>query len=252
MKDVHASAEKAEEGFGVRVLQGKVAFVTGASSGIGAAVARALANAGVRLGLASRRGHDLGIEGAVAQACDVRDIAQLEAAVAATVKRFGGLDIVVANAGVGSYRPVLDTPLQEIEEMIDVNVKGLIYTVRACVPHLLQRGGGDLVTVASEAGRRGLPSEAVYVASKFAQVGFTRSLDHELRSKGIRCSNICPGGVATNFGMGRGLRTPDMPELKSMMRAEDVAEVVLFTLTRPQTFRILETAFRAMSEPSWG
>jgi NADP-dependent 3-hydroxy acid dehydrogenase YdfG len=206
----------------------------------------------VKLGLASRRGHDLGIEGAVAQACDVRDIAKLEAVVATTVKQFGGLDIVIANGGVGSYRPVLDTSLEEIQEMIDVNVKGLIYTVRACVPYLLQRGGGDIVTVASEAGRRGLPSEAVYVASKFAQVGFTRSLDHELRSKGIRCSNICPGGVATDFGMGRGLRTPGMPELESMMRAEDVAEVVLFTLTRPRTLRILETAFRSMTEPSWG
>jgi NADP-dependent 3-hydroxy acid dehydrogenase YdfG len=252
MSDVHASEERRGEEPGAGVLHGKVAFITGASSGIGAAVARALAKAGVRLGLASRRGHDLGIDRAVAQACDVRDIAQLETAVAATVKRFGGLDIVVANAGVGSYRPVLDTPLDEIEEMIDVNVKGLIYTVRACLPHLLQRGRGDIVTVASEAGRRGLPSEAVYVASKFAQVGFTRSLDHELRSKGIRCSNVCPGGVATNFGMGRGLRTPGMPELKSMMRAEDVAEVVLFTLTRPKTVRILETAFRAISEPSWG
>jgi NADP-dependent 3-hydroxy acid dehydrogenase YdfG len=251
MKDVHASEERKEER-GVMVLREKVAFVTGASSGIGAAVARALAREGVKLGLASRRGHDLGIEGAVAQACDVRDIAKLEAVVATTVKQFGGLDIVIANAGVGSYRPVLDTSLEEIEEMIDVNVKGLIYTVRACVPYLLQRGGGDIVTVASEAGRRGLPSEAVYVASKFAQVGFTRSLDHELRSKGIRCSNICPGGVATDFGMGRGLRTPGMPELESMMRAEDVAEVVLFTLTRPRTLRILETAFRSMTEPSWG
>lgn len=246
------SEEKQADELGAEALCGKVAFITGASSGIGAAVAHALAKEGVKLGLASRRGHDLGIEGVVAQACDVRDGAQLEAAVAATVERFGGLDIVIANAGVGSYRPILDTPREEIEEMIDVNVKGLIYTVRACLPHLLRRGGGDLVTIASEAGRRGLPSEAVYVASKFAQVGFTRSLDHELRTKGIRCSNICPGGVATNFGMGRGLRTPDMPELKSMLRPEDVAEVVLFTLTRPRTFRILETAFRSMAEPSWG
>ena len=246
------SEERKSDELEVRALRGKVAFITGASSGIGAAVAHALAKEEVKLGLASRRGHDLGIEGVVAQACDVRDVAQLKAAVAATVERFGGLDIVIANAGVGSYRPVLDTPHEEIEEMIDVNVKGLIYTVRACIPYLLRRGGGDLVTIASEAGRRGLPSEAVYVASKFAQVGFTRSLDHELRTKRIRCSNICPGGVATNFGMGRGLRRPDMPELKSMMRPEDVAEVVLFTLTRPQTFRILETAFRSMAEPSWG
>src|SRR5260370_25397485 len=122
MTDVHASEETREER-GAMVLREKVAFVTGASSGIGAAVARAVAKEGVKLGLGSRRGHDLGIEGAVAQACDVRDIAKLEAAVAATVKQFGGLDIVIANAGVGSYRPVLDTSSEEIEEMIDVNVK---------------------------------------------------------------------------------------------------------------------------------
>jgi 3-oxoacyl-[acyl-carrier protein] reductase len=170
---------------------------------------------------------------------------------AATVERFGRLDIVVANAGVGSYRPVIETSIEEIDEMIDINVKGLIYTAQAAIPHL-RENGGDFVTLASEAGRRGLPDEAVYVASKFAQVGFTRSLDHELRSLGIRCSNICPGGVATNFGMGRGLRTPEMAELATMMRAEDVAEVVLFTLTRPPSFRILETAFRSMHERNWG
>jgi NADP-dependent 3-hydroxy acid dehydrogenase YdfG len=232
-------------------LEGKVAFVTGASSGIGAAVAAALAGQGVKLGLASRHKKDLGLPNVLASACDVRDRAQVEAAMAATVERFGRLDIVVANAGVGSYRPVVETSLEEIDEMIDINVKGLIYTAQAAIPHLREKGG-DFVTVASEAGRRGLPDEAVYVASKFAQVGFTRSLDHELRGLGIRCSNICPGGVATNFGMGRGLRTPDMAELANMMQAEDVAEVVLFTLTRPPTFRILETAFRSMHEQNWG
>ena len=139
----------------------------------------------------------------------------------------------------------------EVDEMVDTNVKGLIFTAQATIPHLRERGG-DFVTLASEAGRRGLPDEAVYVASKFAQVGFTRSLDHELRRHGIRCSNICPGGVATNFGMGRGLRTPGMPQLADMMRPEDVAEVVIFTLTRPPSFRVLETAFRSMHEASWG
>jgi 3-oxoacyl-[acyl-carrier protein] reductase len=233
-------------------LAGKVAFVTGAGSGIGAAIARALAAEGVKLGLASRTLNNLGLPDVVARSCDVRNRAEVQAAVTATVDRFGGLDIVIANAGVGSYRPVLETSAEEIDEMVDTNVKGLIHTAQACLPHLIARGGGDFVTLASEAGRRGLPDEAVYVASKFAQVGFTRSLDHEVRGKGIRCSSLCPGGVATNFGMGRGLRTPDMPALASMMRAEDVAEIVLFTLTRPPSFRVLETAFRSMSEPSWG
>jgi NADP-dependent 3-hydroxy acid dehydrogenase YdfG len=233
-------------------LAGKVAFVTGGGSGIGAAVGRALAAEGVKVGLASRNLNDLGLQEVVARSCDIRSLAEIQAAVGATVDRFGGLDIVVANAGVGSYRPVLETSPEEIDEMVDTNVKGLIYTAQACIPHLLKGGGGDFVTLASEAGRRALPDEAVYVASKFAQVGFTRSLDHEMRDKGIRCSNICPGGVATNFGMGRGWRTPDMPELASMMRSEDVADVVIFVLTRPSSFRILETAFRSMNEPSWG
>jgi 3-oxoacyl-[acyl-carrier protein] reductase len=182
----------------------------------------------------------------------VRNRVQVEAAVASTVERFGKLDILVVNAGVGSYLPFLDTEPDDVEEMIDVNVKGMLYSARAALPHLLANSGGDLVTIASEAGRRGLPGESVYVASKFAQVGFTRSLDHELRQKGVRCSNICPGGVATQFGMDRGLRYPGMPELENMMQAEDVAEVVLFVLTRPRTYRILETAFRHTSEQSWG
>jgi len=232
-------------------LSGKVALVTGASGGIGAAVARSLADHGVRVGLASRRGDDLGIADAVAAPCDVRDPASVDAFVQRVVERFGGLDIVVANAGVGAYGPFLELDPEHLEEMIDVNVKGTIYAVRAALPHLLKSDAADLVTIASEAGRRGLPFEAVYSASKFAQVGFTRALDHELRPQGIRCTNVCPGGVATEFAMGRG-RTPTMPELEGMMSAEDVAEAVLFVLTRPRNHRILEMAFRPVTEGSWG
>ena len=234
-------------------LEGKAALVTGASRGIGAAVGRALAGHGVKLALASRSGDDLGIAGAVAQPCDVRDAAQVDSIVAATVERFGRLDILVCNAGVGAYGPFLELAPEHLEEMVDVNVKGTLYAVRAALPHLLESGEADLVTIASEAGRRGLPYEAVYCASKFAQVGFTRALDHELRERGVRCTNVCPGGVATDFAMeeGRG-RTPEMPELAGMMRPEDVAEVVLFVLTRPRGHRILETAFRPVSEASWG
>ena len=232
-------------------LEGKAALVTGASRGIGRAVAQALAAAGVGLGLASRSGDDLGLENAVARPCDVRNPADLEAVVGETVDRFGRLDVLVANAGVGAYGPFLELSPDHLEEMIDVNVKGTLYAVRAALPHLLESGEADLVTIASDAGRRGLPLEAVYCASKFAQVGFTRALDHELRERGVRCTNICPGGVASDFAMGRG-RTPEMPELAGMMSSEDVAEVVLFALTRPRTHRILETAFRPVTEGSWG
>ena len=205
---------------------------------------------GVRLGLASRSGDDLGLD-AVAQPCDVRELEQLESIVAATVERFGRLDILVANAGVGAYGPFLDLSREHLDEMIDVNLKGTLYAVRAALPHLVESGAADIVTVASEAGRRGLPFEATYCASKFGQVGFTRALDHELRERGVRCTNVCPGGVATDFALddGRG-RTPDA--LPGMMTADDVAEVVVFVLTRPRNHRILETAFRPVTEASWG
>jgi NADP-dependent 3-hydroxy acid dehydrogenase YdfG len=232
-------------------LEGKVALVTGASRGIGAAIAHSLASHGVHLGLASRSGDDLGMEGAVAAPCDVRRPGDLESLAAATAERFGGVDILVANAGVGAYGPFLDLPPDQLEEMVDVNVKGTLYAVRATLPYLLNSDAADIVTLASEAGRRGLPFEAVYCASKFAQVGFTRAMDHELREQGVRCTNVCPGGVATDFAMGRG-RTLQMPELEGMMTPEDVAEVVLFVLTRPRNHRILETAFRPVTEPSWG
>jgi 3-oxoacyl-[acyl-carrier protein] reductase len=240
-----------QEDDGMNGLSGRVALVTGASGGIGAAVARSLAEQGVRLGLASRSGGDLGIDGSIAAPCDVRDPAAVGAFVEQIVSRFGSLDIVIANAGVGAYGPFLELDPGNLEEMLDTNVKGTIYTIRSALPHLLESDRADIVTVASEAGRRGLPFEAVYSASKFAQVGFTRALDHELRPQGVRCTNVCPGGVATGFAMGRG-RTPDMPELAGMMSADDVAEAVLFVLTRPRNHRILEMAFRPMTEGSWG
>jgi len=231
-------------------LEGKTAVITGASSGIGAALARMLHERGVNLGLASRSGADLGLDGVVAPRCDVRDLDALVSLCDETAERFGGIDIVVANAGVGAYGPFLDISREHLDEMLDVNLKGTIYAIRAALPHMLSREG-DVITLASEAGRRGFPNETVYCASKFGQVGFTRALDHELREHGIRCTNVCPGGVATNFALeeGRG-RTREV--LAGMMTSEDVAEVVVFVLERPHRFRMLELAFRPASEPSWG
>ncbi|HEX5578245.1 MAG TPA: SDR family NAD(P)-dependent oxidoreductase, partial [Candidatus Limnocylindria bacterium] len=139
------------------MLEGRVALVTGASRGIGAAIARSLHAAGTHLGLASRSGDDLGLSGVVAQPADVRDPAALKAIADATAERFGGIDILVVNAGVGAYGPFLELPQEQADEMIDVNVKGAIYAVRAGLPHLLRSEHADLVTIASEAGRRGLP-----------------------------------------------------------------------------------------------
>ncbi len=231
-------------------LEGKTAVITGASRGIGAALAQQLHSRGVNLGLASRSADDLGLDRTVAQPCDVRDLEALERLCQATADAFGGIDIVVANAGVGAYGAFLDLSREHLDEMIDVNLKGTLYAIRAALPHMAGREG-DVITLASEAGRRGLPNEAVYCASKFGQVGFTRALDHELREHGIRCTNVCPGGVATDFALeaGRG-RTPDV--LPGMMTADDVAEVCVFVLERPRHFRMLETALRPMTESSWG
>lgn len=228
----------------------RTALITGASRGAGAAIARAFHDAGAQVALASRSGTDLGLDGAVGLTCDVRDLAQVEAAVATTVERFGKLDVVVANAGVGAYGDFLDLAVEDVEAMIDVNLKGTLWTARATLPHLVQ-SQGDFVALASVAGLRAFPGETVYNASKFGQVGFTRALDHEMREKGVRVTSVCPGGIATDFAMGSG-RTPDMPELEGMMTAEEVADVVLFTVTRPRRLRMMTIAFRPMSEGSWG
>src|SRR5690606_17655747 len=185
-------------------LEGRAAVVTGASRGIGAAVAQALHQAGAQPARACRSGDAPGSPAAAARPSDVRDPEAIGRLVSATAEKFGGIDIVVVNAGVGSYGPFLEMPFEELEEIIDTNVKGALYTVRAALPHLMESDAADLVMLSSEAGRRSLPFEAVYCASKFAQVGLIRALDHELREKGVRCTNVAPGGVATDFAMGRG------------------------------------------------
>jgi len=232
-------------------IKGRVALVTGASSGIGAATARTFAALGAKVALASRRGSDEGIAGALARSCDVRDPKQIENLVAETLERFGGLDILVANAGVGAYGDFLDLAPEHLDEMIDVNVKGLLYTVRAGLPLLLDSPAADLVVIASVAGQRAPEGEAVYAASKFAQVGFMRSLDHELFRRGVRCSTIAPGGVWTEFAMGEGRgRSPGDAELAAMMRAQEIADAVVHAVTRPRTYRVLEATILPMSDDS--
>ena len=230
-------------------MKGRVALVTGASRGVGAAVARAFSSAGAKVGLLSRSGEDLGLPDAIGVACDIRDRDAVFSATQQVVDRFGSLDCVVANAGVGAYGPYLEMDPGEVELMIDVNLKGTLYTASATLPHLLAAGGGDFVSLASVAGLRAFPGEAAYNASKFGQLGFTRALDHEMREHGVRCTNVAPGGVATDFALGHG-----RPEeaLEGMMSPEDVAEVVLFCVTRPKGIRMLTTSFRPMGEGSWG
>lgn len=228
-------------------MTGRRCVVTGASRGVGAAVARAFAGRGASVALLSRSGDDLGI--GLGLACDVSDRDAVFAAVERAVSSFGGLDCVVANAGVGMYGNFLDLDPAHLEQMIDVNLKGTLYTAAAALPHLIAAGGGDFVSLASVAGLRAFPGEAVYNASKFGQVGFTRSLDHELREHGVRATTVAPGGIATDFAMGTG-RSEGSTE--GMMSAEEVAEQVVFCVTRPPGVRVLTLSSRPMSEGSAG
>lgn len=228
-------------------MKGRRCLVTGASRGVGAACARAFAAHGASVALLSRSGDGLGVGTGIA--CDVTDRVQVLAAVGRAAEELGGLDCVVANAGVGMYGSFLEMDPAHVEAMIDVNLKGTLYTAAATLPHLIAAGGGDFVSLASVAGLRAFPGEAVYNASKFGQVGFTRALDHELREHRVRATTVAPGGIATDFAMGTG-RTDGSTE--GMMSAEDVAEQVVFCVTRPPGVRILTISSRPMSEGSWG
>lgn len=141
----------------------------------------------------------------------------------------------------------MDLSDDQLAVMMDTNIAGTVWPIRAAVPRFLAAGEGDIVIVASVAGLRGAGDEAVYAATKFAQVGLAGGLDRELREKGIRVSTICPGGTATEFAMGAG-RTPDMPGLVDMMSPEDVAAAVVTVLKQPRSMRTLIWSMRSIRE----
>ena len=234
-------------------LNGTVTAITGASAGIGAATAAAIAAEGGSIVVGARRverldalAEELGAGVAVVE-MDVRDPEGSQRLVAEAITRFGRLDALVANAGIGAYGGIMDLTDEQLRVMMDTNVAGTVWPIRAAVPHFLEAGRGDIVIVASVAGLRGAGDEAVYAATKFAQVGLAGGLDRELREKGIRVSTICPGGTATEFAMGAG-RTPDMPGLEDMLRAEDVAAAVVTVLRQPRTMRTLVWSMRSIQE----
>lgn len=235
-------------------LKGKVAAITGATAGIGAATARALVEEGASVILGGRRRERLDQfvaeagDAAVGVEMDVRDPQGSRRMVEVALDRFGRLDALVANAGIGAYGGIMDLTDEKLSEMMDTNVAGTVWPIRAAVPHFLEVGGGDIVIVASVAGLRGAGDEAVYAATKFAQVGLAGGLDRELREKNIRVSTICPGGVATEFAMGAG-RTPDMPGLAEMMRAENIGAAVVTVLRQPASMRTLVWSMRSIHEP---
>lgn len=234
-------------------LTGQVVAITGASAGIGAASARALVARGAKVVLGARRIERLEqmveeMDGAaVAVEMDVRNPEDARRLVAAAIDTFGKLDALVANAGIGAYGGIMDLSDEKLAEMMDINVAGTVWPIRAAVPHFLENGEGDIVIVSSVAGLRGAGDEAVYAATKFAQVGLAGGLDRELRAKNIRVSTICPGGTATEFAMGAG-RTPDMPGLANMMRPENLADAIVTVLSQPKSMRTLVWSMRSIEE----
>ncbi|GAA6756654.1 SDR family NAD(P)-dependent oxidoreductase [Thermus thalpophilus] len=239
------------------MFEGKVAVITGASRGIGRAIALALAQRGAKVVLAARDRERLEavrkeVDTLGAQALvvpgDLRREESVEALRQHTLNAFGTVDIVVNNAGVGKYGSILDFTPADYDWIMDTNMRVSFLVTRAFLPPLLQKGTGDLVFVASVAGLKGLPQEAVYCASKFAQVGFAQALDHELRPKGIRVSVVAPGGVNTEFAWGTG-RTPGDPHLNTFLRPEEVAEAVVFALSQPPHARAFLIGLRPMVEP---
>ena len=233
-------------------VDGRVVAITGATSGIGAATARAVAAEGGSVIVSGRRRErleELVAEiGGVAVELDVRDAAGSHRLVEAALEEYGRLDALVACAGIGAYGGIMDLSDEQLREMMDINVAGTVWPIRAVVPHFVETGKGDIVIVASVAGIRGAGDEAVYAATKFAQLGLAGALDRELRAKGVRVGVICPGGVATEFAMGTG-RTPDMPGLAEMLRPEDVAAAVMTVLQQPPTMRTLVWSMRSIHEP---
>jgi 3-oxoacyl-[acyl-carrier protein] reductase len=237
-------------------LHGKVAIITGASAGIGRATVRTLAQAGARLVITARRKPRLEqlkkeIEAAGSKAVIVIGDAREEATAVKTVKAaleaFGRIDILVNNAGAGNYKDLVHTSAAEYDEMMDTNVRSTFLFTRHTVPVMLKQKSGTILMIASMAGIYGFGGEAVYCMSKFAQVGFAQALDRELRESGIKVGAICPGGVKTEFALGKG-RTAKKVKASRMLEPEDVAGVVLMACTQSPGSRIIEVQMRTMAE----
>ena len=230
-------------------LEGKTAIVTGASSGIGAATARALAEAGARVAGGARRAEQLETE--VKLELDVMDPASCERFVEEAVRELGALDILVNNAGLGLGRDPFDASSEEDEKVVlETNVHGLLRMTRLCLPHI--RDFGHIVNMGSIAGRQAYENAAVYVASKFAVRGFTYALREDLLGRPIRITTVDPGLVESNFSRVRfrgdeEKATAVYADVEPLTPA-DIAECVLFAVTRPPHVNVDELVVKALAQ----
>jgi 3-hydroxy acid dehydrogenase / malonic semialdehyde reductase len=235
-------------------LDGKTAIVTGASSGIGAAIARALVDAGARVAVGARRTEKLeGLGAALPLELDVRSETSSIQFVSQALKELGDIDILVNNAGLGLGRdPFWNSSEDDELTVIDTNVRGLIRMTRLCLPHV--RDGGHIVNIGSIAGRQAYENAAVYVASKFAVRGFTYALREDLLGRPIRLTLVDPGLVETQFSTvrfrGDTEKAKQVYERVEPLTPEDIAECVLFVVTRPQHVNVDELVVKALAQSS--
>ena len=216
-------------------LENKVAIVTGGNRGIGRGIAEALAKEGMRVALTARTleaaektAKEIG-GSARGYACDVRQWPQVQAVYAAVEKDFGGLDVLVNNAGVGVFGPIADLSVEDWHAVIETNVNGVFYCTKLAIPQMKKRGGGYIFNVSSLAGRNAFPMAGAYCASKHAVNGFSEVLFQEVRDDGIRVTYLMPGSVATDFGRGSAAKQD------WALQAEDVGEMVVDLLhTHPR------------------
>jgi 3-hydroxy acid dehydrogenase/malonic semialdehyde reductase len=237
----------------VTALAGKTAIVTGASSGIGAAVARALRREGARVAGGARRAAR--IDADVALELDVTDPESCRDFVDQALQDLGGFDVLVNAAGLALGRDPFDDSTEEDERIVlETNVNGLIRMTRLCLPHL--REGGHIVNIGSVAGRQAYPNGSLYVTSKFAVRGFTYALREDLLGRPIRITTVDPGLVETDFSRvrfrGDEERARTVYEGVDAMRPDDIAECVLFALTRPAHVNVDELVVKALAQSSGG
>jgi 3-oxoacyl-[acyl-carrier protein] reductase len=237
-------------------LEGRVALVTGASEGIGRATALALAREGAAVAVTARHADELEqlvgeIEVAGGQAFAAAGDARSEQDVARiqerTLSRFPQVDILVNNVGIAKYAPFSEITIRDYDWMMDTNMRSTFLFTKAFFPGMVERRQGWVVFVASVSGLMGLPNETAYAASKHAQVGFARALDHEAFKVGVKVSVIAPGGVNTRHAFGTG-RMPEDSKLPEYLDPANVAEAVVFAVTQPKKSRLFLVGMRPMNE----